>query len=101
MMFAGKLIYVALRRRIGDIQTGLREGVRCPYVGEGTATAIGHPQAGILCVPAIRRVGIAAVRIVVRVHAGPVFVNDTATTEKADIVDKRIFAGLPKSGDCE
>jgi hypothetical protein len=71
MVLARELIDVSFGFRVGNIEAGLRERIRRPYVGERPAAAICDPEAGVLRIPPVERIRIAAMRAVVRIYARP------------------------------
>ena len=55
MVLGRQLVDVSGRRRVGDVEARLREGVRRPDVGERAAAAARHPDARVLRAPASGR----------------------------------------------
>ena len=97
-MFAGHLVDAPLGGGVGDQHAGLREGAGRPDVEESAAAAGGHPQAGILAVPAAGEVGIGGVGVVVGVLAGAVEFVGAVAAKEADVVHHGILAGHPFGG---
>ena len=93
VVFARKLVDPALGRGVRDQHPGLRERARRPDVGEGSAAAVGHPQARILTVPPAVEIGIGRMRVVVdRRHAGH---RRAVPAQKTNIVHQRVLARHP------
>src|SRR4051794_28765879 len=90
MMLGRKLIDAARRARVRDIEPGLGIGVRSPQAIECAATAVRHPQAGILAIPALSRVGIAAVIGVIGIEATAVRKVGAMPTLELHVIDERM-----------
>ena len=76
----------------------MREGAGAPDIGEGAAASLRHPQAGILPVPALRRIGIARRVVVIGVDARAIEQVGAMPALEFDIIDHRLLAGLPQQG---
>ncbi len=98
MVLARKLVHEARNRCIRDQDAGLGKGVRGPDIGEGSTASV-NPEAGILRVPGTVRIGIGTVSGVVRIHAGAIRIVGAVAAQKPDIVNQRVFAGVPEEPD--
>ena len=96
MMLDRQLKHVPWRGRVGDVEPGLRVGVRRPDVVERPAAAARHPQARILATPSPRRELTAA--CAGRIQRGPHRRRQRAASEamKLDIVEQRLLRGHPQ-----
>ena len=91
-----ELVDLAGRRRIGDVEAGLRIAAGRPDARERTAAAVGHPDARILTVPV--RGGVEAGVLLVRVSAAAVVQARTVAALDAHIVHQRLFTRAPQQG---
>ena len=98
MMFDRRLNDPSGRFRVGNQDAGMREGAGAPYIGEGAAAALRHPQAGILPVPAPRRIGVARRVVVIGIDARAIEQVGAMPALEFDIIDHRLLAGLPQQG---
>src|SRR5260370_41295708 len=98
MVLARELVHEARNGCVRYQDAGLGKGVRGPDIGEGSTASV-NPEAGILRVPGTVRIGIGTVSGVVRIHAGAIRIVGAVAAQKPDIVNQRVFAGVPGDPD--
>ena len=89
VVFVRKLVHMARRGRIGNVESRLRERHRRPDIRKRPSTAVRHPQARILPVPAPPQIGIGRMVVVIRIGAAPM------PAQESHIVNQRIFPRAP------
>src|ERR1019366_2602432 len=95
VMLARHLVHASLGGGIGDKHARLREGAGGPDVDEPAAPTVGHPQAGILPIPAAVEVGVGSVVIVVDIFAAAVDFGSAVAAQEAHVIHHGILACHP------
>ena len=98
VVLARELVHKAGDGGVRNQDAGLSERVGGPDIGEGAAASF-DPKAGILRVPGAMWVGVCAVSGVVGIETRAVRTVGTVAAQKADVVDKRVFARVPQKAD--